>query len=220
MRRGLWLSGFAALAAGLCAPVGLAAAADAPTSIMPAPSTANTTSAGLSTAASGDVILNGNPQASACQEAAKFGDFNNTGIDECSLALGGALLSAHDRAATYTDRGAIHMQHRQFLVAKDDFDAALALDPNLANAYVDRGGTFIALKRYAEAIADIDHGLSLGADQPEKAYYNRAIADENLKDLQTAYADYLKASELAPNWAPPKTDLARFNATGRHTDGP
>jgi len=165
----------------------------------------------LSTPASGEVILSGNPQAQACQEAAKFGDFNNTGIEECTLALGSPLMSDHDLAATYTDRGAIRMQHKQYALAIADFDAALKRDPNIANAYVDRGGALIALKRYAEAVADIDHGLSLNPDQPEKAYYNRAIADERLKDLKSAYDDYLKASQLKPDWAPPKAELARFN---------
>jgi tetratricopeptide (TPR) repeat protein len=170
-----------------------------------------TTGSSLSTAASGDIILGGNPQAMACQEAAKFGDFNGTGIDMCSLALGAPLLSQHDLAATYTDRGAIYMQHKQFALAKADFDSALKIDPTIANAYVDRGGALIALKKYADAIADIDHGLSLGPDQPEKAYYNRAIADEGLKDLKSAYEDYTKASQIKPDWAAPKAELARFN---------
>jgi tetratricopeptide (TPR) repeat protein len=103
------------------------------------------------------------------------------------------------------------MQHRKFDLAMADFDTALKTDPNIANTYIDRGGALIALKRYAEAIADIDHGLSLNPDQPEKAYFNRAIADEHLKDLKAAYQDYLKASQLNPNWAAPKTELARFS---------
>jgi tetratricopeptide (TPR) repeat protein len=201
---------FGALGLALAAP---ALAADAPPAAPAASSTQASKS--LSTAASGDVVLSGNPRAQACQEAAKFGDFNETGIDECTLALASPLMSPHDLAATYTDRGAIRMQHRQFAQAKADFDTAIQFDPNIANAYVDRGGVMIALKRYADAIADIDRGLALGPDQPEKAWFNRAIADENLRDLKSAYADYLKASQLKPDWAAAKTELARFNVAPR-----
>jgi tetratricopeptide (TPR) repeat protein len=216
MTRTAWL-GAAALALGVVGftATGAARAADATAppaaTSQPAPSSAAATASSMSTPASGDLIINGNPQATACQEAAKFGDFNNTGIDECTLALASPLLSSHDLAATYTDRGAIHMQHRQFAPAIADFDAALKLDANIANAYVDRGGALIAMKRYADAIADIDRGLALNPDQPEKAYYNRAIADEGLKDLKSAYADYQKASALKPDWAAPKAELTRFN---------
>jgi tetratricopeptide (TPR) repeat protein len=189
-----------------------ACAADAPTSVT-APAPAQTVSAPvtLTTAASGDVQLNGNPRAEACQNASKFGDFNGTGVDECTLALATPLLSNRDTAATLVDRGAIYMQHKQFGLAKLDFDKAIGLDPNNANAYVDRGGVLIAQKHYADAIADIDHGLSLNPDQPEKAYFNRAIADEDLKDLKSAYADYQKAAQINPNWAPAKAELARFS---------
>jgi tetratricopeptide (TPR) repeat protein len=189
------------------------AAETAPPPITPPPGAAAQSDSSLSTAASGEVLLAGDPHAQACQEAAKFGDFNGTGIDMCSLALAVSLLSNHDRAATLTDRGAIRMQHKQFALAKADFDAALALDPNLANAYADRGGALIAEKRYAEAIADIDRGLALNPDEPHKVWFNRAIADEGLKDLKTALADYQKALDLKPDWAPAKAEIARFNTT-------
>jgi tetratricopeptide (TPR) repeat protein len=207
----------AVLAAGALLAGGEALAADAPVNAV-TPNTAVTPPSSVasgpqSTAASGDVIFTGDPQAKACEEASRFGDFNGTGIDQCTLAIArGGLMTAHDMAATYTDRGAIYMQHKQFAQAKLDFDKAIELDANLGNAYVNRGGCMIALKRYADAIADIDKGLSLGPDAPEKAYYNRGIANEQLGDLKAAYADYSKALEINPNWAVAKSEVARFTA--------
>lgn len=201
----------AMFAASAFSAVVLAAVASwsADTVVTPPPSTA---AGPASTPASGNVILNGNPEADACQEAAKIGDFNGTGVDECTLALARSqLMSTHDLAATYTDRGAIYMQHRQFVLAKADFDKALSIDPTVGNAYVNRGGALIAMKQYAAAIADIDRGLSLNPDEPEKAYFNRAIADENLGDLKSAYADYQKAYQINPNWAAVKAELSRFS---------
>lgn len=211
-----WACAASALAVAVMASSGPAFAADTlPQSSQPAHIMGTTTgdTNSLSTPASGDVVVNSNPQAEACQEAAKFGDFNNNGIDECTLALRSPLMSDHDLAATYTDRGAIRMQHKQFAMAKTDFAAALKFDPNLANAYVDRGGALIAEKRYADAVADIDHGLTLNPDEPEKAWFNRGIAHEGLKDLKSALTDYQKALELKPEWAAAKAELTRFTST-------
>lgn len=180
-----------------------------PASAAPAPS--HIIGSTLSTPASGDLIISGDPHALACQDAAKIGDFRGNGIAECTQALAAPLLHEHDLAATFTDRGAVRLQHRQYALALADFDSALKADANLANTYVDRGGALIGLKRYAEALTDLDHGIALGPDQPEKAYFNRAIAHEKLKDLNAAYQDYQKASQLNPNWAAPRAELSRFS---------
>jgi len=198
-----WVGAAAVATVSLVALVsaGTAWSADAPVASAPPPSSAPVGQ---------DVIFNGNPHAQACEEASKFGDFNGTGIDECTLAISSVLLSDHDHAAAYVDRGAIHMQHKQYAPAQTDFEAAIKLDPTLANAYVDHGGALIALKHYTDGIAEIDRGLALGPEQPEKAYFNRGIADERLNDMKSAYADYLKASQLKPDWVAPKSELARF----------
>ncbi len=59
-------------------------------------------------------------------------------------------------------------------------------------------------------MAEIDRGLALDPDQPEKAYFNRAVAKERLNDLKGAYFDYRRALELKPDWDMPKVELARF----------
>lgn len=209
MTRMFWVSAALGLATLASAGPGLAGVTAPP----PPPSQSASTDAAnsLSTAASGNVGNSISPRAQACESASKFGDFNGVGIDECTVALRNPLLTVHDQATIYTDRGAIYMQHRMFKEAKADLDTAIQLDPNLANAYINRGGVMIAQKRYADAITDIDRGLALNPDQPEKAYFNRAIADENLRDIKSAFADYTKASQLKPDWVAPKTELARFS---------
>jgi len=181
-----------------------ALASDAPSPPAARPAAAELTRPGAS------VLMVTNEAALTCQDAARFGDVNGAGVDQCTLALQSSGLSQRDLAALHTNRGAIRLQHRQWAEAKDDFDAALKADPDVADAYVDRGAALLGLHKYAEAIADIDRGLALGPDLPEKAYFNRAIADEHLDDMKAAYQDYLKASQLAPNWDAPKAELARF----------
>ena len=188
----LWLAGSAAAAEPNGPP---------PSPQQPAPN--------LSTAASGNLVIT-NPQAAACEDAAKVGDSRGVGVDQCTQALGGALLSQADVVAIYTDRGAVYLQHKQYLLAKSDFDSALKLDASTADAYVNRGAALLGLKQYADAIADIDRGLALRPDHPERAYFNRAIADEHLLDLRSAYQDYLTAARLDPDWEAPKAELTRL----------
>ena len=75
---------------------------------------------------------------------------------------------------------------------------------------MNRGATLVGEARYQEGVAQIDKGLSLGVKDPERALYNRALANEGLGNLRAAYLDYAKAAELNPDWAAPKTELARF----------
>jgi tetratricopeptide (TPR) repeat protein len=173
-----------------------------------APAAMTATDANASNSAS--IFVNGNLQADACARAAQWGDASNAGADQCTQVLSTPTLSDHDKAATYVDRGAIYLQHRKFALAQADFELAMKIAPDLGNAYVNHGAAMIGLKRYADGIADIDKGLPLKPDQPEKAYFNRAIADEALGDKASAMADYQKASALQPNWAAPKAELARF----------
>lgn len=214
MAGSLWRSASGALLIALAVNNAAWPAAPAETATPPqtpaasAPAAAESASR-LSTPGSGDVIVR-NPFAVACEDAAKIGDRDGAGAEQCTEALG-SIFSQSDVVALHTDRGAVYLQHRQWALAKADFDAALTLDGSTADAYVDRGAALLGLRRYADAIADIDRGLALKPDQPEKAYFNRAIADEHLEDLKSAYQDYLKASELNPGWAAPKMALTRID---------
>jgi hypothetical protein len=55
----------------------------------------------------------------------------------------------------------------------------------------------VGTSRYGEGLNQIDQGLALGVKDPEKAYFNRAVANENLGDVTAAYRDFSKAAELA-----------------------
>ncbi|HJW39943.1 MAG TPA: tetratricopeptide repeat protein [Rhizomicrobium sp.] len=127
----------------------------------------------------------------------------------CNLALAGSLSDA-DRAATYVNRGVLKLDLRMFNAAADDFNAGLKINASVGEGYVDLGATEIVNKRYAEAIAHINKGLSLGTKQPEDAYYDRAMADEALGNLQAAYDDYRQALALAPDFTLASDQLKRF----------
>jgi tetratricopeptide (TPR) repeat protein len=95
-----------------------------------------------------------------------------------------------------------------------DADASIALDPELAAAYLNRGAGLIGLQRYQDALTALDKAIALSlSDRLQLAYFNRGMARENLGDIRGAYYDYRKASELDPKFVPAKEQLARFTVT-------
>jgi tetratricopeptide (TPR) repeat protein len=153
--------------------------------------------------------------AQSCYQAAKYGDIHGTGLDDCSEAMFGMANADPDLARTLVNRGVVYLHHYRFTMAQADFDSALTLNPKLGEAYANRGAARIGMGRFAQGISDIDLGLPLGTDEPEKAYYNRALAEEFLDDEKAAYFDYLKAEQLKPSWDAPKKELTRFTVSTR-----
>lgn len=165
------------------------------------------------------ITVFGSGQAQACADAARSVSKGlpspPRAIDSCNGALTYEMLTLHDRAGTFINRGILLMARPDYAASKQDFDAAIALMPEIGEAYTNRGAALVGLGRYAEAIVEIDKGLALNSGEPEKAYYNRALADEGLDDLTNAYRDYLRASQLKPDWQPPRDQLARFTVVAR-----
>ena len=159
--------------------------------------------------ASAAVSVLGNGLANACSSAALSGDADDKSIETCTMALTDSLTE-QEKAGTYVNRGVLMLRRRNFVAARADFDSALKLVPTMGEAVVNRGASLVAERRFAEGLAEIDRGLAMNPEEPEKAYYNRALANEGLDDMKAAYLDYMKALELAPNWEDPRRELARF----------
>ncbi len=148
-----------------------------------------------------------------CFMAAKYSAPNGSGLEACSRSIDTEALDRRDLAGTYVNRGVLYMEQGAFKAAEHDFDQALGLMPTLGEAMVNLGGAMIGERRYAEGVAEITRGLGQTPEEPEKAFYNRALGYEGLDDMKSAYFDYLKASQIKPGWAPPTAELARFTVT-------
>ena len=168
--------------------------------------------------ASAAVSVLGSSNVNECSAAALSGDARDVDLQACNQALLEAQTD-HAKAGTYVNRGVILLRMKNFDGARADFDAAEKMEPTMGEAIVNRGAALIAQKRYMEGLTEIDRGLALNPEEPEKAYYNRALANEGLDDMRAAYLDYMKALELAPDWDAPRHELARFTvqnpATGQ-----
>lgn len=152
-----------------------------------------------------------------CSLAAQHGHATRETIKGCTLSIQMEGLSGRELAGTYVNRGVLYLVGGDYGAAETDFDTALSIDPSMGEAYINRGAAEIAQRRWSQGIADIDRGLPLKPEQPEKAYFNRAIAREQLEDVRGAYADYQKAIELAPTWALPKDELKRFTVANKRS---
>ncbi len=80
------------------------------------------------------------------------------------------------------------------------FDKALAINPNVADTWNNRGTVLNELERYQNALADFDRSLALQPNAPA-TYCNRARSLEGLERHAEALAAYDKALALAPGFA-------------------
>ncbi len=167
-------------------------------------------------AADAAVTIMGGGLGRECYLAAELKRETGMSLEVCTRALQQETLGRRDRAATLVNRGIIHMQARDLDRAIADYEAALRIDPRLAEAHVNRG---IALLYRGgadrEAVEALSTGLSLRPSRPEIAYYSRAVASEMLGNVRAAYEDYQAAAAARPGWEEPIEQLKRFSVERR-----
>jgi tetratricopeptide (TPR) repeat protein len=159
------------------------------------------------------VTVFGGGDARLCFEAAKAGRSDDESIGKCTQALSRSDLAQTDRGGTYVNRGVMYLRRMDLGPAQADLDQGVQLNPTAGEGWLDRGAVYIAEKHMRVAINYINRAIELGVSEPEKAYYNRARAEEEIDDLKAAYYDYLKAVEIKPDWALPQSELKRFKVT-------
>jgi tetratricopeptide (TPR) repeat protein len=157
------------------------------------------------------VMVIGNANARMCYETLIWNGDLKRNLGYCQAALSEDNLDAKDRAATLVNRGIVFLKQRRLESSLADFDAALAIEPDLAEAYVNKGVAMVNAGNDDEAIRLLTRALELGTAKPEIAYYGRAVANElSGRDAQ-AYRDYRAAAEILPEWSEPRDQLKRFS---------
>lgn len=140
----------------------------------------------------------GSTLARQCYEAAMSA--SGTGAALCERALAGDQMTERDRAATLVNRGIIYNTARQLDLAVADFDAALKINPNLGEAYLNRGNAYFWQHKYPEAIADYGKAIDLKSGSLDYAHYNKALAEMNTGKFEDAKADLTAAIAVAPGF--------------------
>jgi protein O-GlcNAc transferase len=95
--------------------------------------------------------------------------------------------------------------------AQARFDAALALKPDHAAAWTNRGAAFLALRRHSEALASFGRALRLDPHDAE-ALSNRATAWFEMQCYERAAEDYARLLEIAPEFPDAIGNLALARA--------
>jgi tetratricopeptide (TPR) repeat protein len=158
------------------------------------------------------VSVIGSGLARICYEAAESERATRDGVESCDQALAEQALSVRDRAATYVNRGILGMRQKKHAAAIADYEQAIRLKPDLAEAYVNKGIALVHVGgRDGEAVNFLSRGIDLNPVRPEVAYYTRAVANEALGRTRAAYEDYRQAAALKPDWAEPQKQLQRFS---------
>ncbi|OPF20296.1 hypothetical protein B1L04_02545 [Microcystis aeruginosa KW] len=104
------------------------------------------------------------------------------------------------RAAWYVNRGILYRRQQKYELALDDYNKAIKLNPNHANAYNNRGNLYQDLQKYELALDDFNKAIEIN---PNFAilYYNRGNLYYNQKKYELALSDINKGIELNPNYA-------------------
>ncbi len=126
-------------------------------------------------------------------------DFNMAIADYSqALELGG--LNEHNTVVSYYWRGYAFAEIGDDNRAFEDFSQAIAIDPQYATAYNDRGNVLYRREAYQNAISDYSQALAIDP-QYAIAYRNRGLAYSYLDDNQKAITDYNQAIAIDPQYA-------------------
>lgn len=164
----------------------------------------------MTAGASASVITVGGGYAQSCFAAADAQDVRPQAVEVCNRALTEQALSRSDHAATLVNRGIVHLRRASLTRADADFDAALAIDPALADAWLNKAILNVRYGRSTAALPLVNRALQLKTKRPALAYFVRAVANEDSGNIAAAYQDLQRARKLDPKWSEPVTELRRF----------
>ncbi|WP_212912539.1 tetratricopeptide repeat protein [Streptomyces sp. TS71-3] len=130
------------------------------------------------------------------QEAA---DREEDGVAALTVLLTARELDREGRALAHTVRGREHRVAGRYDEAFADYDAALALDPDLARAHYGRGETHRLMDHPEEALVHFDRAIER---QPDDGMYlaDRGLALQALGRNDEALADFTRAVERDPSY--------------------
>jgi tetratricopeptide (TPR) repeat protein len=133
-------------------------------------------------------------------------------IAVCNQAVDDARSDpdSYNQAAALVNRGDVRLRAQDYAGAIADSKQAIAIYRDLSQAYLNLGAGMIGLGHYDDALPSLDKAIDLNGGEPERAYFNRGLAKENIGDIRGAYYDYRKAVEINPRFEPATEQLTRF----------
>ena len=104
------------------------------------------------------------------------------------------------RAAFYYNRGLVYQNQKKWDLAVADYNKAIQINPEYAQAYNNRGNLYYYQKKWDLAVADYNKAIQINPEVAQ-AYNNRGLLYKNQKQWDLALADYNKAIQINPSLA-------------------
>ena len=127
----------------------------------------------------------------------KFNGRNDLAIYDLTQAI---KINPDMAVGAYNDRGSIYAALAQYDRALSDFNEALRINRNFAEAYYNRGTLYNIQKKYDLALADFGKALEIKPGYAD-AYNNRGFSLEGQGRLKEALEQYLTALRVEPRHA-------------------
>jgi tetratricopeptide (TPR) repeat protein len=148
--------------------------------------------------------------AATCYQSSLNHIVKPSALNDCTRALDEEPLSFDDQVATFVNRGIVRMNLGDHAGADRDFDTALRMDQTEPEAWLNKGLLRLRQNRPDAAIPLIERAIQARTIRPALALYAHGVANEQLGHVRQAYADLVRARELAPGWALPAEQLRRY----------
>ncbi|WP_181161230.1 caspase family protein [Labrys okinawensis] len=152
---------------------------------------------GTANAASADGVISTaeiNRQLEICAKSKDAAEI----VTACTTALSASTLLANNRPTVLYNRSVGYNRQNKADLALADIDQAIALDPDQASYYTQRGHIRYGQAKYDAAVAD--YSQALAKKTPTAADYTyRGNSYYGLEDYQKAVADYDASLRLDPN---------------------
>jgi lipoprotein NlpI len=128
-----------------------------------------------------------------CYEYSERRDYDKS-IEECTKQIND---DAWDKSIAYNNRGIANKAKGNYNQAISDYDRAIELNREYANAYNNRGVVHYAIGNLDQAISDYNKAIELNPKHVN-AYSNRGLAHKAKGYYEQAVSDYTIAMVLDP----------------------
>lgn len=160
-------------------------------------------------------ITLGGPFSQLCYKAALAQDDRDSSLDACTRSIDEEPMDTADRAGTYVNRGILRMIRGKDADADADFNAALALQHDLPDAWLNKGFLRLRQGNGRDALPLLQEGIKRNPEHVALAIFARGVAYEQMGEFNSAYTDLRRAHELEPRWSMPSEYLAHYRLVSR-----